>query len=234
MSAVAEPQRETIPLLNSGDQLTRREFERRYEAMPEHVKAELIEGVVYVMVSPVRVKKHGEPHSWTNTWLGVYTAHTPGVRIADNVTMRLDTDNEYQPDIVLRLEPECGGASSISPDDYLEGAPELVVEIAGSSASIELRDKLRVYRRNGVREYIVWQTHDNQLHWWELRDDEYLPLMPDADGVTRSRVFPGLWLDVAALLKGDLATALAQLQHGLASEEHHAFATKNQPMLASG
>lgn len=233
MSTVAEPQHETIPQLNSGDQLSRREFERRYEAMPEHVKAELIEGVVYIMASPVRVTKHGEPHSWMNTWLGVYTAHSPGVRIADNVTMRLDLDNEYQPDIVLRLEPECGGASSIAPDDYLEGPPELVVEIAGSSASIDLRDKLRVYRRNGVREYIVWQTHDNQLHWWELRDDEYLPLLPDEDDVTRSRVFPGLWIDAAALLKGDLATVLAQLQQGLVSEEHKAFAAKNLSLLAS-
>ncbi|MCU0491790.1 MAG: Uma2 family endonuclease [Chloroflexaceae bacterium] len=234
MTMLVEPQRETIPALNSGDQLSRREFERRYAAMQAHVKAELIEGVVYVMASPVRVEKHGEPHSWMNTWLGVYTAYTPGVRIADNVTIRLDVDNEYQPDIVVRLEPACGGASSITPDDYLEGAPELVVEIAGSSASIDLRDKLRVYRRNGVREYMVWQTHDNQLDWWELHDDEYVPLVPDAQGVVRSRVFPGLWLDRAALLKGDLATVLAQLQQGLSSKEHNAFAQQNQHMCASG
>ncbi|MCG8351573.1 MAG: Uma2 family endonuclease [Chloroflexales bacterium] len=233
MSTVAEPQRETIPILNSGDQLSRREFECRYRAMPEHVKAELIEGVVYVISSPVRVEKHGEPHSWLNGWLLVYAAHTPGVRIADNITVRLDIDNEYQPDIVLRLEAACGGSSSISPDDYLEGAPELVVEIAGSSAAIDLRDKLRVYRRSGVREYIVWQTHDNQLEWWELCDGEYVPLTSDADGLMRSRVFPGLWLDAAALLKGDLATVLAQLQQGLASAPHAALVAQNRDALAA-
>lgn len=49
----------SIPPLESGDRLTRAEFERRYEAAPEHFKAELIEGVVYV-ASPVRIF-HGNP-----------------------------------------------------------------------------------------------------------------------------------------------------------------------------
>jgi Uma2 family endonuclease len=142
------------PPLEAGDHLTRCEFERRYEAMPEMKKAELIEGVVH-MPSPVRLQSHAEPHASIMAWLGVYRASTPGVRLADNATVRLDLDNEPQPDALLRLEPAAGGRSRVSEDDYLESAPELVVEIASSSASYDLHEKLRVYRRNGVQEYVV-------------------------------------------------------------------------------
>ena len=72
--------------------------------------------------------------------------------------MRLDEDNEPQPDVLLRIEPDAGGQSRVSGDDYIEGAPELVVEIVASSTSVDLHDKLRAYRRNGVREYVVWRT----------------------------------------------------------------------------
>jgi len=156
-------------------------------------------------------------------WLGVYWAATLGVGLGDNATLRLDVDNEVQPDALLRLEPEAGGRSRISDDDYVEGAPELIVEVAATSAAYDLHDKKEVYRRNGVQEYLVWQVHENRLDWFRWHEGEYVPLLPDADGVIRSQVFPGLHLAVAPLLAGDLAQVLAELQKGLQTEEHASF-----------
>jgi Uma2 family endonuclease len=212
-----------IPPLENGDLLTRAEFERRYAAMPWLKKADLIEGVVY-MGSPVHSEVHAQPHGLMVTLLGLYRLSTPGVALDDNGTLRLDPDNEPQPDVMLRIEADKGGASYVSADDYVEGAPELIVEVSASSASYDLREKRRVYRRNGVREYIVWQIYDGRLDWWALRDGEYQPLQPDEAGVVKSEVFPGLWLDVPALLANDPAKTLATLQRGIASEEHAAFA----------
>ncbi|MBI4769287.1 MAG: Uma2 family endonuclease [Chloroflexi bacterium] len=214
-----------LPPLENGDRLTRREFERRYQARPDLKKAELIEGVVY-MPSPVHFQAHSEPHAVVITWLGVYLSATPGLRLGDNATVRLDADNEVQPDALLRLKPAQGGKSRLGDDDFVEGAPELVVEVAASSASTDLHDKLKVYRRNGVLEYLVWQSYDQRVDWFSLQEGEYLPLAAGEDGVIRSRVFPGLWLATQALLEGDLAALLAELQKGLASEEHAAFARK--------
>jgi len=219
---VVEGKKSSPPPLESGDQLTRREFERRYNAMPHIKKAELIEGVVYI-ASPVRYKSHGQPHSRIMTWLGVYWAATPGVQLADNTTVRLDADNEVQPDALLRIEPAQGGSSRISDDDYIEGAPELIVEIAYTSTAYDLHDKLKVYRRNGVQEYVVWRTYDNLLDWFRLHEGEYLSLTPDASGVVKSEVFPGLRLVVTALLEGDLAKVLSELQKGLETDKHTAF-----------
>ena len=213
-----------IPALENGDRLTRCEFERRYAARPDLKKAELIEGVVY-MPSPVRLA-HSGPHAMIQTVLLVYTAFTPGVRGDDNATVRLDLDNEPQPDVLLRIEEEAGGQSRVSDDGYLEGAPELVVEVAASSASIDMHDKLRVYRRNGVREYVVWRTHEQRIDWFELADGEYRPLPPDDEGVIHSRVFPGLRLDAGALLNGDLAGALTELHKGAGSPEHRQFVVR--------
>lgn len=210
-----------LPLEN-GDRLTRHEFERRYAAMPHIKKAELIEGVVYIS-SPLRFEPHAEPHGQIITWLGVYHAATPGVRLGDNATVRLDMDNEPQPDGLLRLNESVGGQSRLSEDGYVEGAPELIVEVAASSASYDLRDKLRVYRRNQVQEYLVWQVYDQHLDWFRLREGEYVPLQPDAAGVVCSEIFPGLWLAVPALLEGNLAEVLAVLQQGLTTPEHAAF-----------
>ncbi len=211
-----------VPPLESGDRLTRHEFERRYQAMPYIKKAELVEGVVYV-ASPVRMANHGRPHAALVGWLMVYKAATPGVDLGDNATVRLDADNEPQPDALLRIEPEVGGNSRISEDDYVEGAPELIAEIAASSASYDLNDKLNAYRRNGVQEYIVWQIYENRLDWYSLQEGRYVPLEPDAAGVIRSQIFPGLWLVVNALREGNLAEVLAVLQQGLQTAEHQTF-----------
>lgn len=211
-----------IPPLESGDRLTRHEFERRYEAMPHLKKAELIEGVVYVPAA-LRFRSHGQPHGLLMTWLGTYHALTPNTLLGDNTTVRLDRDNEPQPDAILLIEESAGGQARLSPDDYLEGPPELVAEVAASSASIDLGDKKRAYRRNGVQEYIVWQVFDRRIDWFLLEDDEYVSLPTDEQGIIRSEVFPGLWLATFALLNGDMQQVLAVLQQGIRSEEHQRF-----------
>jgi Uma2 family endonuclease len=211
-----------IPPLENGDRLTRYEFERRYDAMLHLNKAELIEGVVY-MAAALRFRSHGEPHSNIMGWLWTYKIATPGVALGDAPTVRLDLDNEPQPDAVLLIEEQCGGRSRVSEDDYIEGTPELVVEIAASSAAIDLGDKKRAYRRNGIPEYIVWQVFDRKVDWFYLQEGEYLSLPIDADGTMRSRVFPGLWLAVEDLLLGNMVQVLAVLQAGLAAAEQDAF-----------
>lgn len=209
----------SIPPLENGDRLSRAEFERRYQAAPNIKKAELVEGVVY-MASPLRIKSHGEPHGDLVIWLGVYKALTPGLILGIEPTVRLDPDNEPQPDAVLFIP---GQQATISHDDYIEGAPELIVEVAASSAAIDLHDKKRAYRRNGVKDYIVWRTLEGELDWFVLMADEYVAQEPDDQGILRSQVFPGLWLAVSALLAGDMALVLSVLQAGLNSPEHQAF-----------
>jgi Uma2 family endonuclease len=216
-----------LPPLESGDRLTRTEFERRYHAMPHVKKAELIEGVVYVP-SPLRFEPHARPHGHLITWLGVYEAHTSGVKMGDNPTVRLDLDNEPQPDAVLLIDEAVGGRSHLSEDGYIEGAPELVAEVAASSAAYDLYDKKTAYRRNGVQEYIVWQVFDQKLDWFVLREGEYQLQTVDDRGVLRSEVFPGLWLAVEALLSHQMAQVLEVLQAGLNSPEHVAFVERSQ------
>lgn len=195
------------PPLESGDRLTSVEFERRYSAHPEIWRAELIEGVVYV-ASPMHHEGHGRPQRIVSTWLGVYQAQHPDVDGGDGGTVRLDPDNNVQPDAILLRR---GGATKQTDDDYLEGPPEFVFEIAASSASVDLGPKLRAYRRNGVREYVVWQVWEKRLDWFELSEDgEYVAREPDKRGVIESRAFPGLRLAVEKLLAEDLAAVLAE------------------------
>jgi Uma2 family endonuclease len=210
------------PLLEPGDRLTRDEFEHRYELTPRIKKAELIEGTVY-MPSAVRARRHAKPQVLLAMWLGTYVLETPGVESLDNATVRLDLDNEPQPDLLLMKFPEKGGQARISPDDYVEGAPELTVEIVGSSKAYDLYQKKTAYRRNGVREYLAWITGENRVVWWELREGDYHEIQPDAEGLLKSGVFPGLWLHAAALLSGDMKAVLAALRRGLDSADHAAF-----------
>jgi Uma2 family endonuclease len=211
-----------LPPLESGDRLTRPEFERRYAAAPHIKKAELIEGIVYV-ASPLRFQQHAEPHSRIHGWLWTYQVSTPGLLLGIEPTVRLDLDNELQPDIVLILDEAAGGQARLTEEGYLEGVPELVVEIAASSAAIDLGNKLQAYRRNGVGEYIVWQVFENRLDWFQLVEGEYRSLVPDQDGIIRSQMFPGLWLAVEALLSHQMAQVLTVLQEGLNSSDHVAF-----------
>ncbi|MBD2246426.1 Uma2 family endonuclease [Nostoc sp. FACHB-888] len=223
------PQHWTIPLLENGDKLSLYEFERRYNAMPNLKKAELIEGIVYIMPAALRFRSHGQPHGWIVGWLFTYEAATPGVASAVEPTVRLDLDNEPQPDAVLLINPEAGGQARLSEDDYIEGAPELIVEIAASSVAIDLHAKKQAYRRNGVKEYIVWQVLDHKLTWFYLEQGEYIELATDSNGILRSQIFPGLWLGVAELLAGNMQSVLTVLQTGLQSPEHAAFVERLAP-----
>ena len=213
------------PPLKAGERLTRAEFERRYAQFPHIKRAELIEGIVR-MPSPVRYEVHGKPRAAILGPLWVYAAHTPGVGVADNTTVRLDPENEPQPDVILRIESPALRQSVVDTDGYIQDAPELVAEVSATSASYDLGDKLRVYRRNGVREYIVWQTRERRIDWFELVGDTYQPLPAGADNVIHSRAFPGLRVAVTALLDGDLATVLAKAHEGVHSPEHRAFVAR--------
>jgi Uma2 family endonuclease len=211
----------TVPALEQGDHLTREEFHRRYEAMPHIKKAELIEGVVH-MGSPVNFQKHGKPHFDGIAWLSNYVAYTPGTEGGDNSTLKLDLKNEPQSDAFLIIAPECGGQVRFDADGYIIGAPELINEISASSASYDLHSKLEAYRRNQVREYVVWRVLERAIDWFILDGDQYARLPCDA-GIFRSRVFPGVWLDAAALIDGNLLKVLETVQQGVATDEHQQF-----------
>jgi Uma2 family endonuclease len=195
--------------LEAGDHLTREEFHRRYCARPDIKKAELIDGVVY-MPSPVRLDQHGEPHGLVVTWLGVYLSQASGVRLGDNTTVYLDEKAEVQPDAFL-LRPGPGGPR-MTEDGYVEGAPQLAVEVSASTATYDLHVKKEAFRRNGVREYVVWRVLDKAIDWFRLQDGAYVPVEPDAAGIVESEQFPGLRLHVPSMLAGDLAAVLVHLR----------------------
>jgi Uma2 family endonuclease len=212
----------------NGDRLTRAEFERRYSAMPQVKKAELIDGIVY-MPSPVRFRSHGHPHLSLSAWIATYASKTPGLNdFGDNATTRLDEHNEFQPDVLLMLPKRVGGLAVVDEDDYVSGPPTLACEIAASSVSIDMHLKLNVYRRSGVLEYLVWRTEDQAVEWFALREGRYVAMPADANGYLKSEQFPGLWLNVTALLKGDLAGLLKGVDEGTASAEHAEFVKRLQ------
>ncbi len=223
---VLPPNPPHIPLLENGDRLTQVEFERRYHAMPHVNKAQLIEGVVY-MPSPVRHTQHGNPHFNLIGWLGFYTMYTPGVEGGDNGSLRLDLENEPQPDAYLIIRPDHGGQVRLE-DGYIVGAPEWVGEVSASSVSIDLHAKLRAYQRNGVREYVVWRVFERTLDWFVLREGQFTPLPLGSDGLYRSEVLPGLWLDPVALINGNLLALHQLAQQAIATPEHAAFVARLQ------
>jgi Uma2 family endonuclease len=205
------------PPLESGDHLTRDEFHRRYLDHPE-IRAELVEGVVYVS-SPVS-RTHGVPHGRAIGWLSAYEARTPGMEMAVDTTLLLPTGDEVQPDACLyRLPPE-GTVEFVERREgrqmttYLKGVPDLVFEVAASSASYDLHSKKRSYECSGVPEYVVWQLYEGRLSWFRLVDGRYVEVAPDERGVIASAVFPGLRLAVAKLLEGDQAGVLDELAAG--------------------
>jgi Uma2 family endonuclease len=203
---------EGVMPLESGDRLTREEFHRRYCANPQIRRAELISGVVYVP-SPMRYEKHDAPAASVAGWMYTYTLLHPEVQRGLNATIFLDDDTEVQPDGFLFYDPPSwSGGLRHTGDDYLEGAPELVVEVAASSASYDLHDKLEAYRRAGVQEYVAWRVLDKAIDWFCLRNGRYVRLEPDERGVITSEIFPGLRLNVAAMLAGDDRAVVAELR----------------------
>lgn len=215
-----------IPPLNAGDHLSRAEFERRYQAMAHVKKAELVEGVVY-MPSPVYAQ-HGEPHAIVMGWLLTYAAATPGVRLMDNTSLRIDPRSEVQPDAMLLLSEAQGGKCQITADGFIKGSPEFIAEVASSSASYDMHSKLRVYQRNGVQEYLVLLAYEQRIVWHALDAGKYVRLQPGEDGTLRSQVFPGLWLHLEKFWANHVSGLLDVLQEGLRSPEHAEFVSRLQ------
>jgi Uma2 family endonuclease len=204
----------SVPPLESGDNLSAAEFLRRFQAEPHIKKAELVRGIVF-MASPVHALAHARPDSLLQLWLGTYAAKTPDLSVFANPTVELDDENVVQPDALLRLDLAQGGRCRVTEEDYLAGTPELVIEVAATSASLDAHDKKAVYRRFGVREYLLWRTWDEAFDWFVLENGSYQNLQPDGSGVLRSPHFAGLWLNLSALLKQDAAQVLTTLEEGL-------------------
>jgi Uma2 family endonuclease len=223
LSAIDRPDRLTLPPLTPGQRLDRATFHERYSAMPEDVRAELVEGIVY-MPSPLSYE-HGHLDHVTAYWLGHYRRRLPTIGSAGNATTILGVKDEVQPDCQLRIREESGGSTRIV-DGFVSGPPELVVEIGKSSRSYDLGPKKAAYERAGVREYLFLGLVPEEVRWFALRDGRYVELVADADGLYHSEVFPGLWLDATALFAADLDTLIAALDRGLATPEHAAFAAR--------
>jgi Uma2 family endonuclease len=215
-----------LPPLEAGDHLDQATFHARYEAMPPDFHAELIGGVVFVP-SPRRLE-HGVSHALVMGWLIHYSIATPGTQVWDNTTAILGDDSEPQPDAALIIEPESGGQTSVSEDGYATGPPELIVEVASSSESIDLHAKRRDYEQAGVLEYVVVVLRQRAVRWFVLQDGTYREVGADASGLFKSSVFPGLWLDAPALLRCDIRQVMATLQHGIETPEHAAFVQQLQ------
>ncbi len=220
-----------LPLVEAGDHLDQGTFHQRYKAMPPAFRAELIGGVV-IVPSPLS-RGHGVYHALVMTWLGHYWIATPGTLTADNTTTILGDASEPQPDGVLIIEPAAGGQTGLSEDDYTTGPPELIVEVASSSASIDLHAKRRDYEQAGVLEYAVVVLRQQVIRWFILQNGTYQEVSPDVDGIFRSRVFPGLWLHANALLQRDGVTVMEVLRQGLATPEHTAFVQQLQERRAT-
>ena len=208
------------PPLRDGDRLTASEFILRWEAMPDLKHAELIDGIVY-MASPVSYP-HSRFHMALSGWLLKYEAGTPGCEGGSEGTWLMGGQNVPQPDNTLRILPHKGGQST-DDGDYTAGAPELIVEVAASSRARDLGIKRKLYESMKVQEYVVVATKPFQVIWHLWTPSGYRPLEPENDGLLRSRCFPGLWLDPAALLNADASRLLAVLDQGLATPEHAAF-----------
>jgi Uma2 family endonuclease len=220
----AEAKETTLPPLENGDHLDQKTFHARYEAMPAGTRAELIGGVVH-MPSPLK-PRHGRIHTGIMKWLGAYEDATPNTELFDNTTAILGEASEPQPDAYLIVAPERGGQMRMNEDEYLEGAPELVAEVALSTEATDLHAKKSDYERAGVREYIVVALRQNRVYWFVSRNGHFVELTPDDNGIIRSEVFPGLWLDPAALLRLDGPRIREVLQQGLATPEHAAFVAR--------
>ena len=212
-------ERADVRELNNGDRMTREEFHLAYENAPVDFRAELIGGIVY-LASPLKIR-HGSYHLLLGSLFSRYEGKTLGVEASDNTTVLLGFDGEPQPDLYLRILPEFGGQSRTTADDYVEGAPELIAEVAHSSRAIDLHAKRDDYTRYGVREYLVLSLRENRLRWFDLKAEE--ELSPDADGINRLRALPGFWIDAAALFRKDHERLFEVMSLGLATKEHADF-----------
>jgi Uma2 family endonuclease len=210
-----------LPPLRNGDRLSLAEFEKRYYAMPNLKKADLIEGLVYT--EPTVTFNHGTANADVIGWTGFYQMATPHVIGSVRGSIRLGPRSEVQPDMFLRMSSKVGGRSRVGADGLIEGPPELVAEVTFNSASYELHDKFDLYQRSGVHEYVVWRLEDEAIDWFVSRDGRFERLTPCHRGWLRSEFFPGLWLDPESMIRGDLAAVFQAVQLGLATSKHITF-----------
>lgn len=224
MSTAERGKPKMLPPLAAGQHLDQSTFHERDEAMPPDTRAELVGGVVY-MPSPLSAD-HGAEHINVSGWLFHYKRFTPAVHGASDATVKLGPRGEPQPDCQLRIPAELGGRTLVDEDGYIAGPPELIVELARSSRRYDLKEKKADYERAGVREYVVVEFDPDRIHWFIRRGERFVRLRPGADGIYRSKVFPGLWLDPEALFAEDLDRLIQVLEQGLATPEHAAFVAK--------
>lgn len=193
---------------DNGDVMSREQFHRLYSECEELQRVELIEGIVY-LPSPIRSKGHAEEQMLMLVWLDAYASRheESGLSAQPPNSVMLDDENEPEPDAMLFRKDQAQ-----FDDGYLASAPELIVEIAASSAARDLHQKKRAYECNGVREYIVWRTRDKAIDWFRLVDGAYVTISPNAEGIIESAEFPGLRLDVPAMLAHDRARVLRALR----------------------
>jgi Uma2 family endonuclease len=206
-----------------GDVLSREEFLRRWEAMPQLKKAELIRKVVY-LPSPVS-SDHGHAESDLGGLLFVYKAATPGCQTCNNTTWLMLEDESPQPYTALYVLPECGGRTRAE-GNFLAGAPEFLSEVCVTSAAFDLHQKLEVYQEAGVQEYLAVLLHEQEVRLHRLSRRRFRVVARPATGVYQSSAFPGLWIDGDALLARDYGRLTRVLNEGLASPEHAAFVRK--------
>jgi Uma2 family endonuclease len=211
------------PLLHDGQRLDQPTFHDLYLRTPEDFRAELIDGVVHVMSSPVNPKRHGRPHATFDWFLYSYRLETPGTEVQGDSTTKLDLQSEVQPDCSLLIDPSSGGQTGEDSQLYTTGCPELVVEIASSTLHVDLNTKKRIYERAGAKEYVVYDEPHRKIHWFVTRNGRFEPLMLDGEGIYRSEAFPGLWLDPEAFLRDDGRAVMAALRRGLESPQHAEF-----------
>ena len=219
-----KPEKKALPPLVNGDNLDQKTFHERYEAMPPHIRAELIGGIVYM--SSAMKRPHGRSGGRLVQCLLAYEDATQGTEALAAVTNVLGPESEPEPDGCLLILPEYGGQTWEDAEGYINGAPEFVGEISDSTESIDLNQKKADYEKAGVREYMVAALRKREVFWFVRRRGKFKPLSPGGDGILRSEVFPGLWLDPAAFLKRDGKLLMAVLRQGLDSPEHAAFAAK--------
>jgi hypothetical protein len=189
--------------------------------MPPKTRAELIGGVVHLHAPGPR--SQGDLEGRIIAWIKHYQWATRGVQASWHVSVLLDDQAEPEPAAVLRILPTCGGQTH-NAGTYIAGAPELVVEVASATTrATDLGPKHQDYQRAGVLEYLVVARGPDEVSWSIHRDGQFVPLPPGPDGVFRSEVFPGLWLDTQAVFAAEPGRLIATLDRGLATPEHASF-----------
>jgi Putative restriction endonuclease len=215
------------PRLVNGERLDQPTFHALYEATPPSTRAELINGVVF-MPDPFGVE-HARAIMPVTVWLAYYAEQVPILDAMRNVTTILGWKCELQPDLALVIPDEFGGQTQ-SDTDWLRGPPELVAEVADETRYVDLGPKLEDYEGAGVWEYVVRALKPDTVYWFVRRGGRFVELAPGPDGIYRSEIFPGLWLDAEALIRGDRRRLREVIDLGCATPEHAAFAAR----LAAG